>query len=674
MAAISAVALTVCVAACLWAYLSTYVRANRVVPIGSDTTTYIWRSRLVQALGLSALADSSPFQFQANGSNPDRAGLLAISSSLRAALHIGNWRFMWILPALSAVVVCMAAWGFARALREPRWAGPIYGLAAAMFAGFAVTARGYFDNLLADGLLIGVAAAALFAADGKPGVSAGILLLTAALVTHWAFGVYFLAVLAGFAVVLLPVSLRAWRRGGSIWKTPAARIAAIGGGSVALGASLILWALPGAQEISAGARTGYSRKLNNNLPWYRLWIAIPTAVGGAIGLTFGRDRGPRVRGVALMLVWLASVAAAAALFAAGRPIAMQRILGFAFPLALLGAAALTWAMRACLSQRGSLRPILSGLCAVGIGVVGVASVRNASHSVDDSQPMMAAGSYSILETTGEYLRAVRPTGSIVYVVDGSPDDQAFGMVPAFRRVRAQTPGPYVPKVSTYLGDPERLLAGQPTSRPGEPGFDATANLYWKHLAPTLADLQVVLVAEPFNQNFDLIAQRHPDWQLSPGVLLARGPKPPDTLAFAEPAARPATGELARETLLALLLLTVCGAGWAVSLVRSGWTERVMLSPALGMGAITIVGIVGGRAGVSLRGRPMVGLTLLAAALGWAPAVVRWLRGGGPDADSPHREPVAQEAPVAAGSVGAGNTAGDAADDAVGDAAPGVVGA
>jgi hypothetical protein len=122
------------------------------------------------------------------------------------------------------------------------------------------------------------------------------------------------------------------------------------------------------------------------------------------------------------------------------------------------------------------------------------------------------------------------------------------------------------QVSTYLGDPEKLLARQPTSRPDVPGFDVTADRYWTSLAPSLGDPQVVFVIVPFNQNYDAISHRHPDWEIAPGILLARGPKPPSTLSFAAPPVRPSTRDLVEETLLGVLLLTICGIGWSFDLM------------------------------------------------------------------------------------------------------------
>src|ERR671919_794788 len=200
-----------------WVYLETYVAQQSVVPLGADTTTYIWRARVVGSMGLAALPGSSPFPFQANGANPDRVGLLVLSSVFRSIFGVGAWRLMWVLPAVTAVVVAGAAWIFGRAQREPSWAVPVYAVLAATSASFSITARGYFDNLLAARMLVSGGAAALLVADRRPGIGAGILLMTGGLITHWVFGLYLAAVLVGFAVTLLPESVALRRRDEASW-------------------------------------------------------------------------------------------------------------------------------------------------------------------------------------------------------------------------------------------------------------------------------------------------------------------------------------------------------------------------------------------------------------------------------------------------------------------------
>src|SRR6185503_5728545 len=123
-------------------------------------------------------------------------------------------------------------WGFARAVTEPRWAGPIYALAVVASVPFALTSRAYLDNSLAEGMMVAVAAAALLAAAGRGATLAGVVLLAGTLVMHWPTGGLFGAVLLLFTVGLLP-SARADRRAGrSLPSTAAARVGAIAVGGL----------------------------------------------------------------------------------------------------------------------------------------------------------------------------------------------------------------------------------------------------------------------------------------------------------------------------------------------------------------------------------------------------------------------------------------------------------
>ncbi|MGH2679810.1 MAG: hypothetical protein ACRDG8_04915 [Actinomycetota bacterium] len=600
-----------------WVYLQTYVAQGSVVPLGSDTTTYIWRARVVGSMGLAALPGSSPFPFQSNGANPDRVGLLVLSSVFRSVVGVGAWRLMWVLPALAAILVAAAAWAFARAQREPAWAAPVYAVLAATSASFAVTARGYFDNLLAAGMLVAVGAVALLAADRRPGIWAGILLLSGGFVTHWVFGLYLAAVLIGFAVTLLPESIALHRREETGWlASPSGRVGSIALGSAVVGGGLLL-ALPGSQHIARGKHEGFARKLARQLPVYRLPFLLPAAGVGAALLAVGRERMPRVRGLLLQLVWLAPVGVGAVLFARGGNIPMQRFLGFAFPLALLAAAGFVGLGRLALMLP---RPwaFVAFPVAAAIAVGGVAwSVRNAQDGFAGSQPMMEPTTYAVLRTAANYLTQVRADAPVVVVVDGPEHTPSRGMIQAFRRVRAVVPGPLVSRTVVYLGDPDELLAGRRTTRPTQLKFDNIARTYWARIGPYRGPESIVLVLQPFHQSYGRELNRHPEWEIAPGVLLARGPAPTADLETGSMPARPPTGDLVGTTVLLVLLLLACGIGWSASLLRVGWIERVALAPVLGAAAVTVFGLVIARAGFAMRGAPMVTAAILAAGGGWA---------------------------------------------------------
>ena len=111
------------------------------VPMGVDTPSHLWRTRVVSALGLHGLFGSSVYEYHANSANPDRIGLPVLGSVLGSVVHVGPWRLMFVASALGATVLAFAAWALSRALAEPRWAAPIYAVAVAISFPFAITAR-----------------------------------------------------------------------------------------------------------------------------------------------------------------------------------------------------------------------------------------------------------------------------------------------------------------------------------------------------------------------------------------------------------------------------------------------------------------------------------------------------------------------------------------------------
>jgi hypothetical protein len=623
-----------------WVYLQTYVAQHSMVPLGADTTTYIWRARVVGSMGLAALTGSSPFPFRSNGANPDRVGLLVLSSIFDSTVGVGAWRLMWVLPAVAAIVVAAGAWAFARAQREPAWAAPVYAMLAATSASFAVTARGYFDNLLATGMLLALAAVALLAADRRPGVWAGILLLTGASVTHWVFALYLAAVLVGFAATLAPESIALRRRDKTDWlATPSGRVGAMAIGSAALGGGILL-AIPGSQPLEGGTHRSFALTLSRQLPVHRLPILLPAAGVGAALLSLGREKMPRVRGLLLQLVWLLPVGAGAVWYALGGDVPMQRLLGFAFPLALLAAAGLVALCRAALRLPRPW-PLVAFPVAVAIAITGMTwSARNAADGLERSQPMMEPRTYAVLRTAANYLEQVRADAPVIVVVDGAEGTPSLGMLQAFRRIRAVVPGPLVSRTVVYLGDPEELLAGRKTLRPTQPTFDGVATTYWVRIGPYRGPDSIVLVLRPFNRAFGRILHRHPEWEIGPGVLLARGPSPTAQVPVGGLPSRPRIRDLVGATTMLVLLLLACGLGWSVSLLRVGWVERVALAPALGAASLIIAGLVIARSGFSMRGAPMVMAAIAAAAGGWAVlaaktlVVRRRIRLADPDARMP----------------------------------------
>jgi hypothetical protein len=169
----------------------------------------------------------------------------------------------------------------------------------------------------------------------------------------------------------------------------------------------------------------------------------------------------------------------------------------------------------------------------------------------------------------------------------------------------------------YLGDPEELLAGRKTSRPTQLKFDNVATTYWARIGPYRGPDSIVLVLQPFHQFYGRVLHRHPEWEIGPGVLLARGPAPTADVPVGALPSRPPGRDLVATTVGLVLLLFVCGIGWSVSLLRVPWVERVAFAPALGAASVTVAGLVIARAGFAMRGAPMVTAAIVAAVGGWA---------------------------------------------------------
>jgi hypothetical protein len=331
---------------------------------------------------------------------------------------------------------------------------------------------------------------------------------------------------------------------------------------------------------------------------------------------------PRIRGLLIQLVWLAPLGAGALLFARGGDIPIQRLLGFAFPLALLAAAGFVAAGRFAIRlPRPWAFIAFPAAVALAIGAM-TWSVRTAADGLIEAQPMMEPATHAVLRTAANYLIEVRADAPVIVVVDGEASLPSLGMIQAFRRARAVFPGPLVSRTVVYLGDPDELLAGRRTSRPEQPKFDGVAQTYWARIGPYRGPESIVLVLAPFHRSYGQVLKRHPDWEIGPGVLLAQGPSPTTEIAVGAQPTRPTTGELVATTIVLVILLLVCGMGWSISLLRVGWVERIAFAPAFGVASLIVAGLVIARTGFAMRGAPMVTAAILAAGGGWVVQAAR----------------------------------------------------
>jgi hypothetical protein len=615
-------------------YLSVFGDRGLVVPIGADTTTYIWRSNVVIAEGLNALPGSSPYPFDANTSNPDRTGLPVLAAAVDATTGIDPWRLSFVLPAVCAVIAALAAGAVGVAGHgDPRWSFAVYGLALGLSAPLVLAANGYLDNLLVYGTLLAATAVALVAADGRPGVAGAAFLLAASFTIHWFFAALFAAILLGSAALLAPGSVRSVRRGARVLETPSGRVgaAALLGSGLGFGFMLLT---PGSQAYTTRTYRGYREKLDVWLELLRFpTVGLAAALGVAGLASDGRGdddpgRPRRRRALALWAVWLLTVAVAYIAFEVGVTIPVQRIVGFALPLWVLAAAGGVWLTRA--AWRWGTRPsqwlgVVAAGTAIVVVIIGIAATyRTVERDLEGhvlpsfSDPALAA----TLTATAPYLASLPPSTPVVVPVDLPSAEQLFGVVPSFRRLRALAPPDRAEDVLVYLGDPERLLAGEPTTR-GDPEFDDVSLRYWAVLEPLLEGRQaVVLAVAPFTKGVRALSEANPEGVVTEGVVVLEGPDPPGPRA-AEPLRTPSGLELAGNAARVFLLLAIVGAGWAFALLGMEPLSRAALAPAAGVAALALVGFIAGRAGVPL-GRSAAA-PLIAALLGWGVAGSHLLR-------------------------------------------------
>jgi hypothetical protein len=586
-----------------------------VIVIGRDPTAwyrglsldfpyYVWRTKVVSALGLHALNADVP------GINLERPGFPVLASLLGSVVRVDTVTLVHTVQVATTVGVGLAAGAFAVAvLGEPRWAFPVFTLMTAASAEVAWTSLKSLDNLLVDAVVIAIAVAALCSATGARGRALAIAGFASVALIHWFFGGLFLLLLAGVTLVLIPWSIVAWRRGQLPLQTPSARLGATVAGGALAGAFALFALAPGSP---AGLPpTQGNRGNTKRLPTLRLPITAPLAVLGAIALWFPADTRRRL-GLVFLVLWSLSVPVA--VLASGfidQPIKVFRVAGFALALPILGAAALVGAVR--LGRRygttglvvGAL-VLVAGLAfsvATGVDVYRMPTEEGESASKLDQ--VRAAGAY--LETVPED----RPAVFLISIRNPFLVD---------RLVRAGLPPDRILRAHLYWGGVDDLLA----KRPGAQGADPRSarigrnwfHQWWDDVDAIVAADPVVFYLSRLNGAVDPPANAE---RLARGVLLVSGPAP---------TSRAPTSPLGTSwptmlgaSIAVLLLLGLVGSGWTRWLLPIEGLAWLGLSPAVGIAALTLIGTALARVEVSLGGVGGVFVILAIAAVGWVPRFV-----------------------------------------------------
>lgn len=647
----SGLALGVVAAAVLGFFLSVYVRQDIAVPLGWDTSRYLWETSFVQAEGLAALEQPLPPPFKTSLSRPAFPVIAATTSSVSG---VSTFRIAAVLPSVMAALIALAAGAFVTStLRRPLWELLAVTLAVGTSAYVVRLAapEAYQDNLMAAAILLAACVPLVLAVAGwRRMVVPGIALLGAAAVTHWSFFLFFVGVLGVSGLVLLPGSWKAWRAGAPFWQTPAARLGLIVGGGGALGAATLYGLLGAGAEQPKFSYPEFDKKLKLDLPKYRLPLALPVAAVGAGSLLANRaavspevkaaapqERAAR-RYVAILLVsWTLVAAAGIALFLTGRLLPAHRFLAFALALPILmilGALALG----RLVAGRGR-RPvrIAAGALAVAAVIAVSAFTSYASWKDQPKWARMEREKVTQAAVAASYLdqQGIPNDEPFVFVVDdrGPNPDAYVGLMT--HMIRASIPAERLRSLHIFVGDPEDFLKGRP-SLDGPPEHDLVSERFAEALRPILDDHPVAFTAAALNDfSWGGWITSHPESRIGSEVALVQGVLPTRFLEVPPLAIGPLP---AVQWMLfgggMVGIFGLIGLGWTIALLgpRLRRFEVLALAPAVGLAALVVFGVAADRAGIRLAGFPGAMVPVIAAVIGWV-AVMLTRRGRGAAAEA-----------------------------------------
>ena len=207
-------------------FLSIFPVKRYTVPIGWDSSEYLWRTSLAQKVGVVNIDRSLPAVPNPKSGRPAVPALVAILSS---AGRLSTFRVTMVLSSVLAVAIGLACAAFLGSMLVAR---PPWELAAvALGVAFSPTVirlmmpEGYLDTMLAAAVLVAAAIPLGLSLIDRRALLPAVLLLGVGAMIHWTFFVVLAAAVGGTAVLFAPFSWVRWRRGEQpMLDTPSARL------------------------------------------------------------------------------------------------------------------------------------------------------------------------------------------------------------------------------------------------------------------------------------------------------------------------------------------------------------------------------------------------------------------------------------------------------------------
>jgi hypothetical protein len=616
-------------------FLWIYPAKGFTVPIGWDTSRYLWRTTVAQSVGLAHLQDGVPSYVNAD---PARPAFPVLAGTLASVFGANHFRLAAALPAVAAAAVALAAGGFVGAiLRRPSWQviGVSVGVGTSAFMVRMLGPEAYQDNLFAAAVFVAASTALGLALWDRRALLPAILLFGAGGVIHWAFFVFMVATVALSALAYGPESWRRWRAGEQLIRTPTARLAEGVAGGAAIAAVAIFGVLGTTTRSPRLSAEEFDKKLHSDLPKYRFLTTLPLAALGAVALWLRARTAParrraeveapdpaavervpmdapnRAKFVLLhLLAWCAVALAGYLGFVVFHlDIPAHRFLAFALAVPILAVLGLLFV--------GDFVGRVWRPLGVAIVVAGLAVGAWTSHDTwFKTRPWISQGKTDQSVAMAAYLEqagidAGRP---VVFLL---ADRDASYVALMTHMIRATLSAERIANAYFYAGSAENYLAERPTpDTTGQPG--GLSERYFSFMRDTYDRDPVALLPKLFDDRyFDQWASAHPETLVAPDLAVVRGPILGSLAPARSPVAPASTFWLALLAIGSLVVVGAVGMGWTICLLGR-WLrplEVVAFSPAVGIAALVMVGIVLDRLGVRLVGAGGVLVVVVTALIG-----------------------------------------------------------
>jgi hypothetical protein len=607
-------------------YLAVYAGRHLEVPIGWDTSEYLWRTYLAQDIGVHRLADAIP---QLATPLSGRPAFPVIVASLSSLLGASPFTIGFVLSSVMAAVIGLAAAAFVGSTKRstvPELAAVAIAVALSPFVVRLMQPEAYMDSMFAAAVVLAASVAVVLALERWGAMVSAVVLLGAAAVVHWSFFEVYAAVLLLTAAFLLPRSWTAWRAGRtSVVGSASARVLGVVIGGAALGGAMIYGVLGSPAPRPRLDIAEFRKKLRGDLRKYFLPFTLPAAAVGAASMAV-ESRGDKQEArrasaaLLLLLAWCGVVGAGyVAMVFLGFHIPAHRFLSFALALPILGILAVLWAARWVARWA---RPLGVALVVAAIAAGSFSAYNRWLHG----NPWTDAGKIRDAELAAAYLDAAGAASSrpVVFLVNTTDWNGVSLMGDS---MRLGLPPERMPHAVLFVGSPDDYLRGEPADTP-------LARRYFRAVERVSDQNPIALITPAFShRDFGRWAREHPEKIFSSRVGVVGGPAPPPgSFVEARSLNGPPVGRInpVRLGILAvgtLLAIFAIGLGWAMALLGRWLMPRhvIAVAPALGIAALVVGGTFLDRVGVRLVGAPGAAAAVAVAAAGWLAFVLvrRW---------------------------------------------------